>query len=92
MKKYFFNEQLIKSYMHKNITCVFILFSLLCSTTVFSQNIAISGAVTDTSGEILIGVNVSVKGTTNGTITGIDGKYSLQQVPAQAVIVFSYVE
>ncbi|KAA6300946.1 MAG: TonB-dependent receptor SusC [Candidatus Ordinivivax streblomastigis] len=77
--------------MHKSVACVFILLLFLCSTTVFSQNTAISGTVTDVSGEALIGVNVSVKGTANGAITDIDGKYSLQQVRAQAVIVFSYV-
>lgn len=50
----------------------------------------LSGRVTDTNNEPLIGVNIVEKGTTNGTITDIDGQYSLS-VPANATIVFSYI-
>ena len=49
-----------------------------------------SGTVLDENGEALIGVNVQVKGETSGTITDIDGKYSLN-VPAGKSLVFSYV-
>lgn len=51
----------------------------------------ITGTVTDMRGEPLIGVNVSLQGTTNGTITDIDGKYSLEVPASQAVLQFSYV-
>ena len=51
----------------------------------------ISGTVTDTQGQPLIGVNVSVKGTTLGTITDIDGKYALKITDPNAQIVFSYI-
>ncbi|GHV48172.1 SusC/RagA family TonB-linked outer membrane protein [Bacteroidia bacterium] len=57
----------------------------------FAQGNTVTGTVTDVSGEPLIGVNVSVKGTTNGAITDIDGKYTLQQVSSQSVLVFSYI-
>lgn len=52
----------------------------------------VSGRITDEStGETLIGVSVTVKGTTQGTITDIDGNYSLN-VPNQNVnLVFSYI-
>ncbi len=50
----------------------------------------ITGTVTDTRGETLIGVNVTVLGTTTGVITNIDGKYSLK-VPAGKSLKFSYV-
>ena len=51
----------------------------------------ITGTVTDTRGETLIGVNVTVLGTTTGVITNIDGKYSLK-VPGQVShFKFSYV-
>lgn len=49
----------------------------------------ISGTVTDTEGEPLIGVNILIKGTSNGTITDFDGKYELT-APAEATLVFSY--
>jgi TonB-linked SusC/RagA family outer membrane protein len=47
--------------------------------------------VADANGETLIGVNVQVKGTTIGSITDVDGKYTLQAPSGQAVIVFSYI-
>lgn len=50
----------------------------------------VTGVVSDKSGEPIIGANVLQKGTTNGTITDIDGKFSLI-VPANAVIVISYI-
>ncbi len=52
---------------------------------------AISGVVVDDLGDPLIGVNVVVKGTTNGIITDIDGKFALTQVGDNAVLVISYV-
>mgnify|MGYP001095615141 CR=1 FL=1 len=51
----------------------------------------VSGTVTEESTLPLPGVNVIVKGTTNGTQTDFDGKYTLTNVPSNAVIVFSYV-
>jgi TonB-linked SusC/RagA family outer membrane protein len=53
--------------------------------------ISVRGNVTDKQGETLIGVNVTVKGTVNGTITDIDGSYSLFRVPRDGVLIFSYV-
>ncbi|MDR2533689.1 MAG: TonB-dependent receptor [Tannerellaceae bacterium] len=67
------------------------MFLLSASCPAFGQTGSVSGTVTDVAGEPLIGVNVLVKGTTNGVITDIDGKYSLQQVPASATLTFSYV-
>ena len=50
-----------------------------------------SGIVKDTSGEPVIGANVIVKGTTNGTITGIDGDFTLSNVKKSDVIVFTFI-
>lgn len=49
------------------------------------------GKVVDASGEPLVGVNVIVQGTTNGAITDIDGKYTLEDVPNNAQLEFSYI-
>lgn len=49
------------------------------------------GVVKDAMGETVIGASVVVKGTTNGTITGIDGDFTLTGVPQGSVIVISYV-
>ena len=50
----------------------------------------ITGNVSDKTGP-LIGANVLVKGTTNGTQTDFDGNYSLNDVPKNAILVFSYI-
>ena len=74
----------------------FILFiSILMSvSSVFGQAMkTLTGAVTDLSGEPLIGVSIVIKGTTNGTVTDIDGKYSLN-IPSEnkkATLIFTYV-
>jgi TonB-linked SusC/RagA family outer membrane protein len=56
-----------------------------------AQNISVYGTVKDAAGETVIGANVSVKGTTNGTITDIDGNYSISNVLPSATLVFSYI-
>lgn len=55
------------------------------------QQKSVSGKVTDSSGQPLPGVTVVVKGTTTGTITDFDGKYTLGNVPENAILVFSFV-
>ena len=51
----------------------------------------ISGTVTDKSGEPIIGANVLVKGTSQGIITDLDGNFTLNNVPANAELVISYI-
>lgn len=58
---------------------------------VIAQTKAVSGSVHDQSGEPLPGVNVVLKGTTTGTITDVDGNYSLPEVPEGATLVFSFI-
>ena len=54
------------------------------------QNKIVKGQVLDNKGEPIIGANVSVKGTSNGTITDIDGNFSLE-VPNNAILSISYI-
>lgn len=51
----------------------------------------INGIITDEKGEAIIGANVSVKGTTNGTITDVDGNFSLANISDNDIIVISYI-
>ena len=50
----------------------------------------VSGVITDSNGEPIIGVNILVKGTVNGTTTDLDGNYTLD-VPSNAVLSISYI-
>lgn len=62
---------------------------LLFSIATYAQRITVSGKVT-AGGEGLPGVTVAVKGSNHGTITSIDGDYSLQTEP-QNTLVFSFI-
>ena len=53
--------------------------------------LAISGTITDENGQTFPGVNIVVKGTSNGTTTDTNGKYSLTVEDDNAVLVFSFV-
>lgn len=69
---------------------LFLLVTLI-SLSVSAQTQTVKGTVTDKTGETVIGASVVEKGNpSNGTITDIDGNYTLT-VPAKATIVFSYV-
>ena len=59
-------------------------------TTLIQKN-RITGTVTDHKGSSLTGVTVVVKGTTNGTLTGPDGKYALNNVPRNSTLIFTFV-
>ena len=58
---------------------------------VVQQGKKVTGMVVDGAGEPVIGANVVVKGTTNGTITDFDGNYSLEGVSANDILVVSYI-
>jgi hypothetical protein len=63
---------------------------LLFSIQFIVAQTKVSGTVTDESGQALVGVNVVIKGTSQGTITNVDGKYSIT-ASADAQLVFNYV-
>ena len=66
-----------------------LLFFLL-SSFAFGQTYVVTGTVYDQSRQPLPGVNILLKGTSKGTISDIDGKYSLE-VPADGTLVFSFI-
>ncbi|MBT6763879.1 MAG: hypothetical protein HOA90_05030, partial [Prolixibacteraceae bacterium] len=82
--------------MEKNRFKGFLTFLLLASFMAFSlgsfaQTKQVTGTVTEDSGATIPGVSIVVQGTTVGTITDLDGKFTLN-VPSEAnVLVFSYV-
>ena len=65
----------IKSLHYRVLVMLFVVFMPL---SLLAQNIKISGKVLDNNQEPVIGATVAVKNTTNGTITDIDGKYTIE--------------
>lgn len=77
--------------LSKGIAIRLMLFmAFLIPLGAFAQSIQLRGTVTDTTGEPIIGASVVEKGTTNGLITDLDGKFTLTIHP-NATIIVSYV-
>ncbi len=64
---------------------------MITTASAARQGITIRGVVTDESGEPMPGVNVLVKGTTSGVVTGVDGRYSIGGLSNGNVLVFSFI-
>ena len=76
--------------MKKNhLKRLLVLLVFAFSTSVFAQQVTVSGKVSDNVGP-LPGVNIVEKGTTNGVTTDFDGNYTIS-VGADATLVFSYI-
>lgn len=70
---------------------LFVCVMSLLVTSTYAQSRTLKGSVKDTKGEAIIGANVVATGTTNGVITDIDGKFSLQINDQTNTITFSYI-
>lgn len=68
-----------------------IFFLCLAAIAAFAQSAPVSGIVVDEKGEPLIGVTVKVSGTTIGTSTDIDGKFTINMPGKKGALIFSYV-
>ena len=69
---------------------VIIVLLLLANLSLMAQQ-KVTGVVKDTGGQPMSGVTVVVKGTTLGTLTGMDGKYSILLPAADATLRFSFI-
>lgn len=69
---------------------VVILTTLVFPLKLSAQNIQISGSVTDSEGPIP-GVSIKEEGTTHGTVSNVDGKYTLQVSSTKSTLVFSFI-
>jgi TonB-linked SusC/RagA family outer membrane protein len=65
--------------------------STVVESTVAADQQAVSGTVKDNTGAGVPGVSIREKGTTNGTVTDVDGNYSLSVQGASPILVFSYI-
>ena len=70
------------------ITTLLVLLTITAQA--FAQS-SVSGKVTDKAGEPLVGAGILIKGTTSGTTTDLDGKFSLQGLKSNSVLVFSSI-
>ena len=77
-----------KENMRKNL---FIILMLLGSICLHAQQLNVTGKVTDSQNEAIIGASVVLKGTSKGVITDIDGNFVLNDVPADGVLQVSYI-
>lgn len=74
----------------RNLKFLLSCFMLLMSVVAFAQN-QVTGHVADATGEPIIGSNVTVKGTTVGTITDIDGNFTLEVGSTDGTLVVSFI-
>lgn len=88
--KHIFN-QLVAGKKSNRRGFLLFMFLFLTSATVFAQSIQVTGVVKDPTGEPLPGVNIMEKGTTNGTITNLDGQFTLSVRGASAVLTVSFI-
>src|SRR5689334_10690067 len=63
---------------------------LMLASVAVAQDRTVTGTVSDETGAGMPGVNVLVKGTTNGTVTDVEGKYSIN-APSNATLVITFV-
>lgn len=71
--------------------CTLLSLAILCFCANLIAQRTISGTVSDTNDEPMIGVNVTVQGTSVGTSTDVDGKYSIQVTDENAVLEFTFI-
>ena len=71
------------------VICLTTLSASSATESAWLEDAIVTGIVTDENGESLIGANISVKGTTQGAVTDVDGSYSIDVEPG-AILVFSY--
>lgn len=69
----------------------YIVLTKNASPKIAQQGKKITGVIVDANGEAVIGANVVVKGTTNGTITDFDGNFSIENIPSNAILQVSYI-
>ncbi|WP_418796593.1 SusC/RagA family TonB-linked outer membrane protein [Phocaeicola plebeius] len=75
--------------MRSTLTLLCLMF--LCTLNAVAQQLNVTGNVKDALDEYIIGASVLVKGTTNGTITDIDGNFSVSGVEKGSVLEISYI-
>ena len=72
------------------VMALILLFCVPCVTVTYAQSFTVTGTVTDSQGGIP-GANVKVKGGTAGTITNMDGQFTLSVPSSKSILVLSLI-
>src|SRR6187549_1781298 len=64
---------------------------LLASVPLYAQSVRVSGTIVDDTGQAVPGVSILEKGTSNGTTTDTDGKYTINVGSGSSTLVFSFI-
>ncbi len=91
MEKHFILSRKKEQFLLKIRTAFILLLVSLGSSNLAAQNLNLSGNVRMASGEAVIGATVVVKGTTNGTVTDLEGNYTLKNVSGNGILEVSYI-
>ena len=81
----------MKRKISKKLKGICLIIMCTFSLSMYAQNNTVNGVVEDAAGIPLIGVTVQVEGESIGTVTDLDGNFTLQNVPANATLVVTYV-
>lgn len=81
----------IKNISRNTVSRLLLLFLMVAFTSFVHAQSTVTGKVIDATGETVIGASVKVVGTTNGTVTDLDGNYTLKDVPSNATLEISYI-
>lgn len=73
----------------KSKTCLLLIMLICCSALTMAQSI--TGNITDEAGQPLTGVTIVEKGTSNGTVSEVDGSFKISLGTSNAILIFSYL-
>lgn len=78
--------------LSSNLKYAIILLLIFLGTNIYTQdNISVTGKVTDNNGDGVPGLTIIEKGTTNGSITDLDGNYNITVSSPESILVFSFI-
>ena len=89
-----FKTGTIKASLMRLSIVILALFTISFNNAIYAtefQQVAVGGTITDLQGAPLVGVTVVVKGSTAGTLSDANGKYSLSNVSQNATLIFSFI-
>ncbi|NLD22794.1 MAG: SusC/RagA family TonB-linked outer membrane protein, partial [Bacteroidales bacterium] len=81
----------MKRKISKQLKGICLIIMCTFSLSMYAQNITVNGVVEDAAGIPLIGVTVQVEGESIGTVTDLDGNFTLLNVPTNATLLVTYV-